>query len=168
MVKTIVDANGVMRTITDSRKQELEKIFEKMENDLHDLYQANINPDQRSGVFTKTMLARNFSLSAAEVRMFLKSMDKLGILKSSIPVVTNGWCEEAWYIGNRPQPKAPSIYSQVPIKGTKKHLPGRMRGKHECGRCGTVIVGSGRHAKSLRGHTQAVCDSAMVAKLMSD
>jgi hypothetical protein len=155
----------------------LERLYDKMETELLEYCAPDPNAPKKwvagilQGVpgrsFTKTYLARTYELSALEVRNFLKLMEERDVLCFAKPVETNRWFEEAWTIRDRPTPK--TVMPRVlPPKGTKKHLPGRMHGKHLCKRCGTQIAGSGRHAKSLRGHTQAVCDVAMVGQIHSE
>ena len=162
------------RTIVDGRKKVLERLYDKMETELLEYCAPAANAPQKwtRGVlqeaprksFTKTYLARTYELTALEVRNFIKLMEERDVLCEAASVAINRWHEEAWTIRDRPVIK-PSMPRVLPAKGTRKYLPKRMQGKHLCQRCGTNIAGTGRHAKSSRGHTQEVCDIAMVNQI---
>ena len=165
MAKTIVDATGRMRTVEDSRKQQLEKQYDTMEESL-----------RKAGKhFTKSYLVSAFNLRTPEFWAFIKLMEKRRVLGVDKPMVHMkgqrvAYSEQIWYIVDRPgtvpvrQPTGlPGYFVQgFPSKTQSRAERRRLSGSHLCDRCGTMIAGRGRHRKSARGHTQDKCDDAMV------
>jgi hypothetical protein len=163
MAKTIVDSTGRMRTIVDSRQQQLGKQYDLMEVALR---QGEVH-------FTKTTLARDYGLTRPEVWAFVKLMDAREVLATDPPVnrkIGNRtvFSETSWHIVDRPVPgqqrapyygSAPVFPGKTPSRSDRRRLA--MRGC-VCDRCGSVIPGKGRHRKSTRGHTRDKCDLAMV------
>ncbi len=159
MAKTIVDSTGRMRTIVDSRKQQLEKQYDLMEDALR---KGEIH-------FTKKSLAAMHGLETREVWGFLKLMEERKVLAKDNPILKRGYSEQTWHIVARPVPKItfnhtfqPSPWLTPVPRGGRRLVRKLTRGNHLCDRCGSVIPGKGRHAKSLRGHTRDVCDLSMV------
>jgi hypothetical protein len=157
MARTIVDPNGRMQTIIDSRRIQLEKQYDLMEDALR--------KEERH--FTKKHLAVTYGLETREVWGFLKLMLSRSVLAEDPAVVTKKgqrgvYSEPSFHIIDRPLPK-PSFgpaSKQVPYAGHA--VARRLRGSHLCDRCGSIIAGKGRHRKSTRGHTRDLCDLAMV------
>jgi hypothetical protein len=157
MAKTVIDPNGRMRTIVDSRKIQLEKQFDLMENALRN--------DEKH--FTKKYLAITYGLETREVWAFLKLMISREVLAQDPPVVTTVGQrpvhhEPRFHIVDRPTPTPFSGGSQKQVPYSGHVVARRMRGHHLCDRCGAIIPGTGRHRKSSRGHTREKCDLEMV------
>lgn len=159
MARTIVDPNGRMQTVVDSRRVQLEKQYDLMEDALR--------KDEKH--FTKKWLAVTYGLETREVWAFLKLMISREVLAEDPPVVTKigqrgVYHEPSYHIVNPPTPNPPfsggSRQKQVPYAGHQ--MARRLRGHHLCDRCGAVIPGTGRHRKSSRGHTRDKCDLEMV------
>src|SRR5512135_3129102 len=158
MARTIVDPNGRVQTIIDSRRIQLEKQYDLMEVALR-------NEEKH---FTKKYLAATYGLETREVWAFLKLMIHREVLATDPPVITKTgqrgvYYEPSYHIVARPIPKpvfGGGRVKQVPYAGHA--IARRLRGSHLCDRCGSVIQGTGRHRKSSRGHTREVCDLAMV------
>ena len=160
MAKTIVDSTGQMRTIVDSRQVQLEKKYDLMEEALR---KGEIH-------FTKTSLGRDYGLSRPEVWSFVRLMDTRQILAKDNPVTKlignrTVFSEPSWHIVDRPTSKAVPAWAQsdFPGKTTSRRQQRRLAGRHLCDRCGSTILGKGRHNKSSRGHTRELCDLAMVS-----
>ncbi len=154
MARTIVNAQGVMKTSIPTRKEELRDAFRQMEEQLR----------LTEKIFTKSELRAHYHLSTNEATAFLKLMEEKETLASRGKALHpgTGWREEAWLIVEAPKIR-PGV-RQIP---QPRHLPRRMMGSHECDRCGSRIPGTGRHNKSSRGHTKAICDLAMVRMIMN-
>ena len=158
MAKTIVDSTGQMRTIFDSRKQQLEKQYDLMEDALR---KGEVH-------FTKNTLAGMYGLATREVWGFLKVMEEREVLAKDNPILNRGYSEQTWHIVARPVPKptfrnTPQSPWLTPVpRGGRRLVRKLTRGTHLCDRCGSIIPGRGRHNKSARGHTTEVCDLAMV------
>ncbi len=138
-----------MKTVVPTRKEELRDAFRQMEEQLR----------LTEKVFTKSELRTHYHLSTNEATAFLKLMEEKETLASrgKAAQLGSGWREETWVIVEAPKRRPP-----VPQVPRPRHLPRRMMGSHECDRCGSSIPGTGRHNKSSRGHTRALCDLAMV------
>jgi hypothetical protein len=160
MARTIVDQTGRMRTIEDSRQDQLEKQFDLMEEALR----------QDEKHFTKRYLATTYGLRTTEVWAFIRLMERRSVLVMDKPVVhmkgqRTAYSETSWRIVARPAGSpgyVPPGLQGFPGKTLSKGMRRRLAGSHLCDRCGSVIAGKGRHRKASRGHTREKCDVAMV------
>jgi hypothetical protein len=160
MARTIVDQTGRMWTIEDSRQDQLEKLYDLMEEALR--------KDEKH--FTKRFLAHTYGLRTTEVWGFIRLMERRHVLAMDKPIVHMkgqrvAYSETSWHIVNRPAGTpghVPYGLQGFPGKTLSKGMRRRLAGSHLCDRCGSMIAGKGRHRKSTRGHTRDKCDLAMV------
>lgn len=110
--------------------------------------------------FTKSQIIQDFHLTAPQAASFFQLMKQRQVLVYVQKDVTICWSEQTYVI--KPRPYSRPQNRQVPIS---KRVPGRMVGLHLCDRCGSYIPGTGRHNKSSRGHTRAVCDMELVRNI---
>lgn len=156
MAKTIVDQNGRMRTIVDSREVQLQKQFDSMEDALR----------KEDRIFTRRWLTATYGLRAHEFIAFLKLMELRECLAVECPIAHRTgsrvtYSEKCWKIVSRPTPKHQWV-STFPGKTPSKREQRKMYCTHLCDRCGSNIPGRGRHNKASRGHTRDKCDVSMV------
>src|SRR5580704_4261285 len=142
--------------------------MKRTKQELHDLFLRMVNilriPDC---TFTKSKVMSYYNLTFSETKMFIKYLDENKILGYIDKAPNPKWNEIEYFIV---LPKIQPLnlpYSKA-IKYKPKHIPRKMMGFHTCNRCGAVIPGTGRHAKSARGHTQDVCDAMMVQVIMDN
>jgi hypothetical protein len=128
---------------------------------------TKINPEVSKGDLFVIINGKLPPYSFNEFGRLLRDLEKDGVVERAQPAESmNGIINGGVLYRLTTNERATSLSKWKPVavirpkKGVSAYSP---RGSHECGVCGTVIPGKGRHGKSkpVRQHSKADCDLAM-------